>query len=253
MENIDELLQSVAAEVDKLKDEHPEAIQRTYGKDTHKGYDTTGYNLPWIWEILIGHVGPSRVQVHYDDLEVEEQTTSKGRRQYQVSLRATVRIIDGGEIVAECSAFGGHVAFLRGDALKGGETNAVKKALSYWGIGLRAFKGIIDADYDPLPEGYSEPPQEKPHQYRLVMNFIRAARVIGPDNDPGLAYREYLSNIAPEKLKMFAELDQGVALINPMPDSKLKKLEAALAQLYEDNPGTAEKVKAMEDADENQF
>ena len=152
---VDLKLRAVAEAVREL----PEgAIQRTYKQDTHKGYDTTGLGIDWMWEPLIGEFGSSRIHVSVTDVSAEQGVWGEDKKtKWSVSLRAIIQIIDGAEVLAECSAYGGHESKLRGDALKGAESNAQKKALSKWGIGIDAYKGILDDDNKPLPEAEVRP------------------------------------------------------------------------------------------------
>ena len=147
---------------EKVRDLPREILQRTKGAKTGKGYDTTGYPVDWMWEVLIGEFGPSRIHVSVSDVEAEKGTWGEeNRTKWTVSLRSIIRIVDGGELLAETTAFGGHDASLRGDALKGAESNAQKKALSKWGIGIDAYKGILDDDNRPLPEAEAKPRKKK--------------------------------------------------------------------------------------------
>jgi len=174
-EEADRLLKEVAEQVRELN--NTPAIQRTYTSDrngikgTGKGYNTTGYGIDWLWELLINKFGPSYIRTTISDKEIEAGVTARGRDKYIVSLRATIQIADGAEILAECSAYGGHDAFLRGDALKGAETNAQKKALSKWGIGIDAYKGTLDDDSHPLPEAEEVPSTACQH---LIDRAIKA-------------------------------------------------------------------------------
>lgn len=135
-----------------------DAIQKTFGVQTHKGYDTTGYGIDWLWELLIEKFGPSRIHTSVADVNAEQGVWGEDKKtKWSVSLRSIIRIMDGGEILAETTAFGGHESKLRGDALKGAESNAQKKALGKWGIGIDAYKGILDDDNKPLPEAEVKP------------------------------------------------------------------------------------------------
>ena len=152
---VDLKLREVATAV---RDLPKDAIQKTFGVQTHKGYDTTGYGIDWLWELLIKTFGPSRIHVSVADVNAEQGVWGEEKKtKWSVSLRSIIRIIDGGEVLAETTAFGGHESKLRGDALKGAESNAQKKALSKWGIGIDAYKGILDDDNKPLPKAEAKP------------------------------------------------------------------------------------------------
>ncbi len=258
-ERVDILLGKVAAKVKALPED---AIQKTEAKDTGKGYPTTGYGLDWIWEVLVEVIGPTHITLTVQDLYVEETQTAKAYRQFGVSLRSIIRIVDGGEVLAEASAFGGHVAHIRGDALKGAETNAKKKALAVWGIGIDVYKGILDDDAQPLPEGYDKP-RERPRSdpvksegvsdkkgHPMIDNFMRLAAIIGKDKgDSEWAYVKYLA-----WLKDGKEIHAGIRTLEgwkkkALTDKHKRWLVSATAQLLDDFPELAGEADDITDKD----
>ena len=121
------------------------AIDRADAKQTGKGYSTTGIKVSWIWDDLIRVFGPTKVKTTVDENEYQGDAWESGG--FEVCYRVTISILDSaGEILAEQWAFGGHKAKMLGDARKGALTNGAKKALSLLGIGLGAWKGLLDED-----------------------------------------------------------------------------------------------------------
>lgn len=74
------------------------------------------------------------------------QTASSGKETDTVTVCVTLKIKDGNDIIASHQAFGGcHILNNSlGDSLKGAQTDAMKKAWSYFGLGNRAYMGGID-------------------------------------------------------------------------------------------------------------
>jgi len=267
MNEVDKKLKKVAAAVSKLP---PEAIQRSYGVDTHKGYDTTGYGIDWLWELLVAEFGPSAIIASVADVQWEETETKSGRRKYVASLRSTIRIMgEESEVLAEASAFGGHEAFLRGDALKGAETNALKKALARWGIGIEAYKGTIDDDNKPLPEApgpsrqaEQEVPLEDPSGHDLIREWMEAAALVAKLDErknEGWAYREYFSYEVKAggkktgEIKTVGKKTMETWLKKPVTPKKRRWVEDKLKALYEDFPSVKEQMTGGMTADDIEF
>lgn len=139
------------------RDLPPEAIQRTKGKETRKGYDTDGYGYQWCMDLLNEVVGLGHWRIITREAFSEEGEYSSGRKAYETGFDVTVQIGNwtpaGFEVLAEtpCTP-GGHVSATKSDARKGALTNAIKKALAFFGIGSAAYRGELDDDNLP-PEG----------------------------------------------------------------------------------------------------
>lgn len=134
-----------------------EAIQRTKGKETRKGYDTDGYGYQWCIDLLNEVAGLGHWRIVSSEAFCESGEYASGRKSYEVGYDVTIQlgnwIPTGFEILAEtpCTP-GGHISTSRSDARKGALTNAIKKAIAFFGIGAAAYRGELDDDNLP-PEG----------------------------------------------------------------------------------------------------
>lgn len=139
------------------RDLPPGAVQRTKGKETRKGYDTDGFGYQWCIDLLNEVVGLGHWRINTREAFCDEGEYTSGRKAYEVGFDVTVQIGNwapqGFEVLAEtpCTP-GGHVSSSKSDARKGAFTNAIKKALSFFGIGAAAYRGELDDDNLP-PEG----------------------------------------------------------------------------------------------------
>ena len=128
-------------------DEH--CIQRTEGKQTGRGYDTTGIGYQHIANRLNEVLGVGGWRAHRT-VAVKEITRSNGRPAWESICDITLELgewVDGSFIVfAESLADGGHVASGEADARKGAYTNAFKKAAAFFGVGRQAYEGSLDDD-----------------------------------------------------------------------------------------------------------
>lgn len=127
-------------------------IQRTEGRVTGRGYDTTGIGYQFIANRLNEVLGVGGWRAHRT-VSVKEITRSNGRPAYEAICDITLELgewIDGTFVVfAESLADGGHVASSEADARKGSYTNAFKKASAFFGAGRQAFEGTLDDDSIP--------------------------------------------------------------------------------------------------------
>lgn len=128
-------------------------IQRTDGRVTGRGYDTTGIGYQHIVNRLneaLGGVGGFRA---HRTVTVKEITRSNGRPAFEAICDLTLELgqwVDGQFVVfAESLADGGHVAGSEADARKGAYTNAFKKAAAFFGAGKQAYEGTLDDDNVP--------------------------------------------------------------------------------------------------------
>jgi hypothetical protein len=134
----------------KLCEDLPkEAVQKTKGSVTKKGYDTTGYGYQWIVDRL-NSVLNCTWGFDWDIIHHSEGQFSSGGVFHEITVKVGIWITDKSN-VRYCA--GGHVARLHGDALKGAITNGIKKTAAFWGIGADAFRGEIDDDHTQIPEG----------------------------------------------------------------------------------------------------
>jgi len=133
-----------------------EAIQRTKGVETHKGYDTTGYGYQYVadrFNDVLGLEWGFSYQIldvtsgKYQDKEYNGRTVP-GKPFISITVDVSIYVQD--KKGRPCA--GGHTSSNYADALKGAITNGFKKAAAFWGVGRDAFAGTIDDDNKPLPD-----------------------------------------------------------------------------------------------------
>lgn len=126
-----------------------EAIERTDGKQTGRGYNTTGLKAQYVIDRLNTVLGIGGWRVHRE-VTVREVATSSGRRMYEAVCDMVLElgewIDDKFHVFAESVAYGGHVAVQEGDARKGSFSNALKRAAAMHGCGAAAYRGELDDD-----------------------------------------------------------------------------------------------------------
>lgn len=127
-------------------------VQRTEGRLTGRGYDTTGIGYQHIANRLCSVVGVGGFRAHRT-VTVKEFTRPNGRQAFEAICDLTLELgrwVDGKFVTfAEALADGGHVAASEADARKGAYTNAFKKAAAFFGVGRQAYEGTIDDDSLP--------------------------------------------------------------------------------------------------------
>ncbi len=128
------------------------SIQRTEGRLTGRGYDTSGIGYQFIANRLNEVLGVGGWRAHRT-VTVKEITRSNGRPAFEAIADITLELgswEDGQFIVfAESLADGGHLASSEADARKGAYTNAFKKAAGFFGVGRQAYEGSLDDDNLP--------------------------------------------------------------------------------------------------------
>jgi hypothetical protein len=134
-----------------------EAIQRTDGRITGKGYSTTGIGYAFITARLNEVVGLGNWRTHRE-ITVKSSTTPKGRQAYEAICDLAMELgewnADGKFIAwADTVSDGGHVSFSEADARKGSFTNALKKAAAMFGCGRQAYEGTLDDDNHGTEDG----------------------------------------------------------------------------------------------------
>jgi hypothetical protein len=144
-----------------------EAIQRTDGRVTGRGFSTTGVGYQFIANRLneVLGIGAWRTE---QKLSVRETTTSKGRAAFDATCDVTLQFgewVEGKFLPwAEAFSTGGHQSLSEADARKGAFTNGIKKAAAMMGCGKQAYEGSLDDDNVPS-EGhaaYAPVPQSRP-------------------------------------------------------------------------------------------
>jgi hypothetical protein len=140
-----------------------EAIERTDGRQTGKGYSTTGIKAQFIINRLNEALGIGGWRTHRK-INVREQTTNSGRKAYEAVCDLVLELgewTDGAFVpFAEALADGGHVSMSEADARKGSFSNALKKAAAAFGAGRQAYEGTIDDDNVP-PDEQHQPDQQQ--------------------------------------------------------------------------------------------
>ena len=130
-----------------------EAIERTDGRVTGRGYSTTGIKYQYIANRLNEVLGIGGWRAHRT-VTVKAVTTAKGREAFEAICDITLELgdwIDGQFVAwAESLADGGHTAMSEADARKGAYTNAFKKAAAFFGCGKAAYEGSLDDDSVPV-------------------------------------------------------------------------------------------------------
>ncbi len=127
-------------------------IQRTEGRLTGRGYDTTGIAYQFVVNRLNETLGVGGFRVHRE-VTVKEVQRSNGRPAFEAICDLTLELgewVDGKFMpFAESLADGGHLSSSEADARKGAYTNAFKKAAAFHGVGRQAYEGTLDDDALP--------------------------------------------------------------------------------------------------------
>lgn len=135
-------------------------IQRTEGRLTGRGYDTTGIGYAWITARLNEVLGLGNWRAHRT-VTVKQITRGNGRPAYEAICDLTLELgewVDGAFVTwAESLADGGHVSASEADARKGAYTNALKKGAAMFGCGRQAYEGTLDDDNVPADTGIEMP------------------------------------------------------------------------------------------------
>lgn len=137
------------------------AIERTTGRITGKGYDTTGIKYIYIAARMNEVLGVGCYRTQHE-ISLREMTTSKGRGAFDATCELTLLLGEwtNGDFqpFAEAHATGGHQSTNEADARKGAYTNAFKKAAAMFGCGQQAYMGTLDDDNVPAEENVFNPP-----------------------------------------------------------------------------------------------
>jgi len=141
---------AIYAALAKPFDEH--CIQRTEGRLTGRGYDTTGIGYQHIANRLNEVLGVGGWRAHRT-VTVKEIVRTNGRPAFEAICDITLELgewVDGSFMVfAESLPDGGHLASSEADARKGAYTNGFKKAAAFFGVGRQAYEGSLDDDNLP--------------------------------------------------------------------------------------------------------
>ncbi len=140
-------------------DLQPEAIQKTNKKDTKKGYDTTGYGYQFCVDRFNEVLG-LKWGFEYEIIKEKEGKYKSGTPYIEITAKITIWVNDK-ENGRTC--IGGHTAINYADAMKGAITNGFKKTAAFWGVGAKAFRGMIDDDHS-IPEHDNQ--KQKPEKQK---------------------------------------------------------------------------------------
>ncbi|MBZ0236377.1 MAG: RAD52 family DNA repair protein [Deltaproteobacteria bacterium] len=131
-----------------------EAIERTDGRVTGRGYDTTGVRTQFVIDRLNEVLGVGGFRAHRT-MSVSTSTSAKGRPVFDALCEVRLELgewRDGTFVVfAEALGDGGHSAVSEADARKGAFSNALKKCAAMFGAGRDAYRGVLDDDASPVP------------------------------------------------------------------------------------------------------
>lgn len=130
-----------------------EAVQKTNGRQTGTGYDTTGYRPQFFTNRMnevVGLGGWRIVEIREDRTE-EKVTFGKGEG-WEVIMTVRAEIGNRGGphggsefiVLAERTSFGGQRSRTLADARKGALSAGSCKALSGFGVGKLAYEGLLD-------------------------------------------------------------------------------------------------------------
>ena len=141
-----------------------EAIERTEGRITGRGYDTAGIKYQFLADRLNEVLGVGGFRTDRT-ITVKTSVTANGRPAFEAIAEVRLELgewIDGRFMpFAQAWGDGGHTALTEADARKGSYTNAFKKAAAFLGPGREAYRGTIDDDHIPA-DGVGHPVQPAP-------------------------------------------------------------------------------------------
>ena len=132
-----------------------EAIERSKGSETGKGYDTTGFGYQYIVNRFNDVMGVEGWDCEYKILDTATGTTSGGKNRVSITVETTISITFEEKTIKK-TCVGGHVSGIYADALKGAFTNSLKKTAGLFGVGKAAYEGSVDDDNVPDDEPKSD-------------------------------------------------------------------------------------------------
>ena len=142
-----------------------DAIERTDGRVTGRGYDTAGIKYQYVVNRLNEVLGLGCWRTE-QMVKVRETTTSKGRAAFDATCDITLQFgewVEGKFVTwAQVFATGGHQSLSEADARKGAFTNGVKKAAAMCGCGKQAYEGTLDDDNVPAEGAARTEKQPRP-------------------------------------------------------------------------------------------
>ncbi len=141
----------------RLSEPFPEeAIERTKGEITRKGYDTSGLKYQFVVNRLNEVLGLGGYRVERT-FSIRERQARSGQAMFEATCEIVMQLgrWSDGQFVpfAEATGTGGHTAATEADARKGSFTNGFKKVAAMFGCGHQAYSGTLDDDNLPAAEG----------------------------------------------------------------------------------------------------
>ena len=154
-----------------------EAVQRSTGAKTGKGYDTTGYGYQYIVNRFNEVLGIGGWNWSFKEVERAEGAYRSGQKFYAISGEATITLfLEEGKSIAH-TEYGGHQSASITDALKGASTNALKKTAAFFGVGKAAFEKTIDEDNANQPAIKSVTPIDWEKKLKAAKNLVELKAV----------------------------------------------------------------------------
>lgn len=158
----------------KLAERLPdEAVERTSGSATGKGYDTTGYKYQFVINRFNEVMGVDGWGYEYKQLHTGTYKTSKGAQRITVTVSTTIFLTLDGKTVQH-TMVGGHDGKNYADTLKGAITNSLKKTAAMFGNGRHAYEVSIDDDNVPQEKAPEPPKAAEPLASAAQMRMIGA-------------------------------------------------------------------------------
>ncbi len=149
-----------------------EAVQRSKGSETKKGYDTTGYGYQYVVNRFNEVLGLGGWGWKFEEIERQQGRFKSGQPYYEITTKVSVWIeILGKKIIH--SETGGHRASSLADALKGASTNGLKKTAAFFGVGRQAFEKSIDEDNQEQEEIMVETPTGKKVSIHAIIKKMK--------------------------------------------------------------------------------
>jgi hypothetical protein len=139
-----------------------DAIQRTKGSETRKGYNTTGFSYQYCVNRFNEVMGVGGWFYSYEIVHTIEGKYASGKPFFDITVDVKITLYVEGKKDTTMTMPGGHISASYADALKGAVTNGFKKCAAMFGVGRAAYEGSIDDDNVPLPADHGTSRIDKP-------------------------------------------------------------------------------------------
>lgn len=139
----------------------PEALEKTDGRKTGRGFDTIGYKVAYIIQRLNAVCGLGGWRLHRE-VSVREISAPSGRKGWEATASVVLELVEwqGGSAVTYADAVGdgGGVSYTsEADSRKMATSSAIKKAASMLGCGWQAYAGELSDAPEEVDEAVSRP------------------------------------------------------------------------------------------------